>query len=110
MLAVALLTGADYDKRGASGVSAASAFPAVRKLLASQRQVGKCVCPLSGKTVWIQCGKGSGSRLHLGMCITLAVSARCRSGPHDAMLKHRRVCRETSRKCRMCTCVIISRT
>ncbi len=52
MLAVALLTGADYDKRGASGVSAASAFPAVRKLLASQRQVGRCVCcPLSGKTV-----------------------------------------------------------
>lgn len=34
LLAVALLTGGDYDnQRGASGVDALQAFPAVRKLM-----------------------------------------------------------------------------
>lgn len=32
-LAVALLTGGDYDTGGASGVDALQAFPAVRKLM-----------------------------------------------------------------------------
>lgn len=50
MLAMALLTGADYDKQGASGVAATSAFPAVRKLLSARHQV--CCTPCCRAASW----------------------------------------------------------
>jgi hypothetical protein len=48
LLAVALLTGGDYDNgKGASGVDALQAFPAVRKLIDLTRAMVRGHCLLS---------------------------------------------------------------
>jgi hypothetical protein len=55
LLAVALLTGGDYDKKGASGVDALQAFPAVRKLMDLTRAMVRGFCLTSVRCLLISC-------------------------------------------------------
>lgn len=51
LLAVALLTGGDYDnQKGASGVDALQAFPAVRKVMDLTRALVSGICLMSWRT------------------------------------------------------------
>ena len=53
LLAVGLLTGGDYDKKGAAGVDAFQAFPAVRKLMDLTRAMVRTLCLTSWSHCWL---------------------------------------------------------